>query len=70
MDRREQTRESDDAELIGALAATAATAGRIPERRRPEPAAGAPRPAPVLYLLDLAMPRDVDAGGLRALEGH
>ncbi|MGY6026965.1 glutamyl-tRNA reductase [Streptomyces spinosirectus] len=50
-----------DAELITALAATAATVGRIPERRRPEPVAEAPRPAPVLFLLDLAMPRDIDA---------
>ncbi|MEV6958911.1 glutamyl-tRNA reductase [Streptomyces sp. NPDC051207] len=60
VDRREQAREAD-AELIGALAATAAAVGRIPERRRPEPVAGAPRPAPVLFLLDLAMPRDIDA---------
>ncbi|MFE9704546.1 glutamyl-tRNA reductase [Streptomyces sp. NPDC005930] len=50
-----------DAELIGALAATATRTGRIPERRRPEPVAEAPRPEPVLFLLDLAMPRDVDA---------
>ncbi|MFC9465334.1 glutamyl-tRNA reductase [Streptomyces coelicoflavus] len=50
-----------DAELIGALAATATRAGRIPERRRPEPVAEVPRPEPVLFLLDLAMPRDVDA---------
>ncbi|WP_406838301.1 glutamyl-tRNA reductase [Streptomyces sp. AHU1] len=50
-----------DADLIAALAATAATVGRIPERRRPEPVAEAPRPAPVLALLDLAMPRDIDA---------
>ncbi|MFF9047228.1 glutamyl-tRNA reductase [Streptomyces parvulus] len=50
-----------DAELIGALAATAATVGRIPERRRPEPVADVPRPQPVLFLLDLAMPRDIDA---------
>ncbi|MEU6569725.1 glutamyl-tRNA reductase [Streptomyces parvulus] len=50
-----------DAELIGALAATAATAGRIPERRRPEPVADVRRPEPVLFLLDLAMPRDIDA---------
>ncbi|MGC9409473.1 glutamyl-tRNA reductase [Streptomyces sp. DZ1-3] len=50
-----------DAELIGALAAIAATAGRIPERRRPEPVADVPRPEPVLFLLDLAMPRDIDA---------
>ncbi|WP_432081205.1 glutamyl-tRNA reductase [Streptomyces sp. WAC 04229] len=50
-----------DAELIGALAATAASVGRIPERRRPEPVAEVPRPQPVLFLLDLAMPRDIDA---------
>ncbi|TDT37241.1 glutamyl-tRNA reductase [Streptomyces sp. BK208] len=50
-----------DAELIGALAATATRTGRIPERRRPEPVAEPPRPEPVLFLLDLAMPRDVDA---------
>ncbi|MGW5785981.1 glutamyl-tRNA reductase [Streptomyces sp. NPDC003757] len=50
-----------DAELIGALAATATRTGRIPERRRPEPVAEVPRPEPVLFLLDLAMPRDVDA---------
>ncbi|MBJ7002660.1 MULTISPECIES: glutamyl-tRNA reductase [Streptomyces] len=48
-----------DAELIAALAATAATVGRIPERRCPEPVAE--RPAPVVFLLDLAMPRDIDA---------
>ncbi|MFJ9925543.1 MULTISPECIES: glutamyl-tRNA reductase [Streptomyces] len=48
-----------DAELITALAATAATAGRVPERRRPEPVAE--RPAPFFFLLDLAMPRDIDA---------
>ncbi|KAA0935726.1 glutamyl-tRNA reductase [Streptomyces apricus] len=46
---------------ITALAAAAATLGRVPERRRPEPVAEVPRPAPVLSLLDLAMPRDVDA---------
>ncbi|MGX1118914.1 glutamyl-tRNA reductase [Streptomyces ambofaciens] len=50
-----------EAELIGALAATATRVGRIPERRRPEPVADVPRPEPVLFLLDLAMPRDVDA---------
>ncbi|GGQ98348.1 glutamyl-tRNA reductase [Streptomyces flaveolus] len=50
-----------DAELISALAATAASVGRIPERRRPEPVAEVPRPQPVLFLLDLAMPRDIDA---------
>ncbi|GAA3799609.1 glutamyl-tRNA reductase [Streptomyces chiangmaiensis] len=48
-------------ELITALAATVATVGRIPERRRPELVVPAPRPAPVLSILDLAMPRDVDA---------
>ncbi|MFE7173368.1 glutamyl-tRNA reductase [Streptomyces sp. NPDC057616] len=63
VDRREAARRTPeaDAELITALAATAATVGRIPERRRPEPTAEAPRPAPVLFLLDLAMPRDIDA---------
>ncbi|WP_046734163.1 glutamyl-tRNA reductase [Streptomyces humi] len=54
-----------DAELIGALAATAARTGRIPERRRPEPVAGFTRPAPALFLLDLAMPRDIDAAAHR-----
>ncbi|GAA4785126.1 glutamyl-tRNA reductase [Streptomyces ziwulingensis] len=62
-----------DAELITALAATAATAGRIPERRRPEAVAEVPRPEPVLFLLDLAMPRDIDAaahrlGGVRLVD--
>ncbi|BBC94433.1 glutamyl-tRNA reductase [Streptomyces rochei] len=52
-------RTTESAELITALAATAATVGRIPERRRPEPVAE--RPAPVVFLLDLAMPRDIDA---------
>ncbi|MET7457003.1 glutamyl-tRNA reductase [Streptomyces sp. NPDC005574] len=66
VDRRDSARRPEaDAELITALAATAATAGRIPERRRPEPAAAAPRPEPVLFLLDLAMPRDVDAAAHR-----
>ncbi|MFE6988450.1 glutamyl-tRNA reductase [Streptomyces pharetrae] len=61
-ERRETVRwtAGADAELIGALAATAATVGRIPERRRPEPVA-AERPEPVLFLLDLTMPRDIDA---------
>lgn len=35
-----------DAELITALAATAATVGRVPERRKPEPVAEAPGPPP------------------------
>ncbi|WP_031478166.1 glutamyl-tRNA reductase [Streptomyces bicolor] len=63
VDRREATRRSPeaDAELITALAATVATVGRIPERRKPEPVAEVPRPVPVLSLLDLAMPRDIDA---------
>lgn len=63
VDRREAARRSPeaDAELITALAATVATVGRIPERRRPEPVAEAVRPTPVLSLLDLAMPRDIDA---------
>ncbi|MFJ9024557.1 glutamyl-tRNA reductase [Streptomyces sp. NPDC102259] len=54
-----------DAELIIALAATAAALGRIPERRRPEPVATLVRPEPVLFLLDLAMPRDIDAAAHR-----
>ncbi|MFF0968664.1 glutamyl-tRNA reductase [Streptomyces sp. NPDC003703] len=63
---RDRTRDAQaeagaDAELITALAATAATVGRVPERRRPEPVAVLPRPEPVLSVLDLAMPRDVDA---------
>ncbi|MFF7977516.1 glutamyl-tRNA reductase [Streptomyces sp. NPDC007901] len=54
-----------EAELIGALAAAATRVGRIPERRRPEPVAGFVRPAPALFLLDLAMPRDIDAAAHR-----
>ncbi|MFH8802665.1 glutamyl-tRNA reductase [Streptomyces sp. NPDC017936] len=66
VDRREAARRPEaDAELIGALAATAAAVGRIPERRRPEQAAVPARPEPVLFLLDLAMPRDVDAAAHR-----
>ncbi|MFF4250802.1 glutamyl-tRNA reductase [Streptomyces sp. NPDC001663] len=63
VDRREAARRAPeaDAELITALAATVAAGGRIPERRKPEPVAEPPRPAPVLFLLDLAMPRDIDA---------
>ncbi|MFD9396391.1 glutamyl-tRNA reductase [Streptomyces sp. NPDC060000] len=67
VDRRPTARRSPetDAELITALAALAATVGRIPERRRPEPVAPPVRPEPVLFLLDLAMPRDVDAAAHR-----
>lgn len=67
VDRRPGARRSPeaDAELITALAALAATVGRIPERRRPEPVATLVRPQPVLFLLDLAMPRDVDAAAHR-----
>ncbi|WP_033313986.1 glutamyl-tRNA reductase [Streptomyces iakyrus] len=50
-----------DTDAIAALAATAATVGRIPERRKPEPVEEPQRPEPVLFLLDLAMPRDIDA---------
>ncbi|MFG2271568.1 glutamyl-tRNA reductase [Streptomyces sp. WAC 01325] len=67
VDRREAARRSPeaDAELITALAATAATVGRIPERRKPEPVIEVPRPTPALSLLDLAMPRDIDAAAHR-----
>ncbi|GAA2772205.1 glutamyl-tRNA reductase [Streptomyces rameus] len=58
-DRRGSRSPEADADLISALAATAATVGRIPERRKPEPVAE--RPAPFFFLLDLAMPRDIDA---------
>ncbi|MEU6418022.1 glutamyl-tRNA reductase [Streptomyces spiralis] len=63
VDRREHADRvvEADAELITALAATVARVGRVPELRRPEPVAVAPRPEPVLFLLDLAMPRDIDA---------
>ncbi|WAZ23282.1 glutamyl-tRNA reductase [Streptomyces cinnabarinus] len=64
---------ADETEAIAALAAAVATVGRIPERRRPEAVVEAPRPEPVLYLLDLAMPRDIDAavhrlGGVRLVD--
>ncbi|MGW5281513.1 glutamyl-tRNA reductase [Streptomyces collinus] len=65
LDRRARRGPEADAELITALAATVATVGRIPERRRPEPVAGIPRPTPALFLLDLAMPRDIDAAAHR-----
>ncbi|MGQ4382772.1 glutamyl-tRNA reductase [Streptomyces sp. SAS_270] len=68
VERRDSRRMAEaDAELITALAATAAAIGRVPERRRPEPVVEAPRPAPVLALLDLAMPRDIDAAVHRLL---
>ncbi|MGW0933105.1 glutamyl-tRNA reductase [Streptomyces sp. NPDC002644] len=56
----QEARPEPDPELVTALAATAAAVGRIPERRRPE-AVETVRPEPVLSLLDLAMPRDVDS---------
>lgn len=63
---RETARTPDaEAELIAALVATVAVTGRITELRRPEPVVGVPRPAPVLALLDLAMPRDIDAAAHR-----
>ncbi|MFJ4747385.1 glutamyl-tRNA reductase [Streptomyces albogriseolus] len=68
VDRRDAARGTGpeaDAEVIGALAATATAIGRIPERRRPEQVPAPPRPEPVLFLLDLAMPRDVDAAAHR-----
>ncbi|MFC8518865.1 glutamyl-tRNA reductase [Streptomyces sp. NPDC057257] len=52
---------TDDADAIAALAALASSGMRIPERRKPEAVVEASRPAPVLFLLDLAMPRDIDA---------
>ncbi|KOU76063.1 glutamyl-tRNA reductase [Streptomyces sp. MMG1533] len=52
---------AEEADVIAALAAAAAAVGRVPERRRPEPVAEIPRPEPTLFLLDLAMPRDIDA---------
>ncbi|MFF4354012.1 glutamyl-tRNA reductase [Streptomyces sp. NPDC001530] len=70
VERRDNRRTPDveaEAELITALAAAVATVGRVPERRKPEPVVEAPRPAPVLALLDLAMPRDIDAAVHRLL---
>lgn len=52
--------DGTDPEVITALAATAAGAGRIPERRQPEPVKTRRPEPPVLSVLDLAMPRDVD----------
>ncbi|MGW1542483.1 glutamyl-tRNA reductase [Streptomyces sp. NPDC002309] len=67
VERREAARRTPEETpgLITALAATMATAGRIAEHRKPEPVAEAPRPEPVLFLLDLAMPRDIDAAAHR-----
>ncbi|MEU9173738.1 glutamyl-tRNA reductase [Streptomyces sp. NPDC048420] len=64
---------AQEADTIAALAATAAVIGRVPERRKPEPVAEIPRPTPSLFLLDLAMPRDIDAavhrlGGVRLVD--
>ncbi|MEU7583903.1 glutamyl-tRNA reductase [Streptomyces sp. NPDC041068] len=57
-----------DADAIAALVAAASVTGRLPERRGPLPSsAAAARPA-VLALLDLAMPRDIDAA-VHRLEG-
>ncbi|MGI5197248.1 glutamyl-tRNA reductase [Streptomyces sp. CA-288835] len=71
VDRRRRAQDArtpeSDAAVIAALAATAAAIGRVPERRKPEPVVEAPRPAPVLSLLDLAMPRDIDAAVHRLL---
>ncbi|TRO56888.1 MULTISPECIES: glutamyl-tRNA reductase [unclassified Streptomyces] len=68
VDRREGRRTPEiDTEAVAALAAAAAALGRVPERRRPEPVAEVPRPLPVLSLLDLAMPRDIDAAAHRLL---
>ncbi|MER5212352.1 glutamyl-tRNA reductase [Streptomyces sp. NPDC002838] len=52
---------AQEADAIAALAAAVAVLGRVPERRKPEPVAEIPRPEPVFFLLDLAMPRDIDA---------
>lgn len=50
-----------DPAAIAALVDAASPTGRVPERRTGEMFAGVPRPTPVLALLDLAMPRDIDA---------
>ncbi|MDX3132967.1 glutamyl-tRNA reductase [Streptomyces europaeiscabiei] len=64
-DREASRTPAADAELIAALVAAVAVTGRITELRRPEPVVEVPRPAPVLALLDLAMPRDIDAAAHR-----
>ncbi|MEV0257587.1 glutamyl-tRNA reductase [Streptomyces sp. NPDC050732] len=53
-----------EADAIAALVAAARVTGRLPERRLRTSSAGAARPA-VLALLDLAMPRDIDAAAHR-----
>ncbi|QEV19484.1 glutamyl-tRNA reductase [Streptomyces alboniger] len=58
--REEKADPQAEADAIAALVAAARVSGRLPERRRPLPSASAARPA-VLALLDLAMPRDIDA---------
>ncbi|WP_030791722.1 glutamyl-tRNA reductase [Streptomyces sp. NRRL S-920] len=58
--REEKSDPQAEADAIAALVAAARVSGRLPERRRPLPSASAARPA-VLALLDLAMPRDIDA---------
>ncbi|MBA4864475.1 glutamyl-tRNA reductase [Streptomyces sp. PSKA54] len=67
-DRRESRTTAPDpsaeAEAIAALAAAAAAAGRVPERRGPATVAAPAHPV-VLSLLDLAMPRDIDAASHR-----
>jgi glutamyl-tRNA reductase len=54
-----------ETDAIAALAAAVTAVGRVPERRRPEPVAEIPRPEPTFFLLDLAMPRDIDAAAHR-----
>ncbi|AZM54726.1 glutamyl-tRNA reductase [Streptomyces sp. WAC 01529] len=58
--REEKADPRAEADAITALVAAARVFGRLPERRRPVSSASAARPA-VLALLDLAMPRDIDA---------
>ncbi|OAH09329.1 glutamyl-tRNA reductase [Streptomyces jeddahensis] len=63
-DRRESRPAAPDpaseADAIAALVAAAAATGRVPEGRGPA-AVNAPAHPAVLSLLDLAMPRDIDA---------
>ncbi|MBW5422065.1 glutamyl-tRNA reductase [Streptomyces sp. BG9H] len=64
--REEKADPRAEADAIAALVAAARVSGRLPERRRPLSSASAARPA-VLALLDLAMPRDIDAAVHRVL---